>query len=131
MLFLCSCSVARLVWIKKILVAVSPEWGDRTKELIRRYNFTKVELVTGGASRHRSIQNGVRRLELEGCAATASGGGHPGRNGEGSSEGEVVVVVHDAVRPFADEDILRRVALAAKEYGVRSLSLETFMGGAQ
>ena len=29
-----------------------------------------------------------------------------------------VVVIHDAVRPFVDEETLRQVALAAREYGV-------------
>ena len=30
------------------------------------------------------------------------------------------VILHDAVRPFADEEMLRRVTLAAKQYGVKT-----------
>ncbi|XP_038058196.1 D-ribitol-5-phosphate cytidylyltransferase-like [Patiria miniata] len=108
-------SFQRLSWIEKILVAVSPEWEGHMTELIQRYKFTKVGLVNGGTSRHRSIQNGVRHLQdhiLKGL-----GGAHLRENGKVSSEEEPVVIVHDAVRPFADEDILRKVALAAKEHG--------------
>ena len=40
--------------------------------------------------------------------------------GEGEEEEErpKVVIIHDAVRPFVDEDFLYQIAVAAKEHGV-------------
>ncbi len=34
-----------------------------------------------------------------------------------------VVIIHDAVRPFVEEDLLLKITLAAKEQGVRFLFL--------
>ncbi|XP_066287003.1 D-ribitol-5-phosphate cytidylyltransferase-like, partial [Branchiostoma lanceolatum] len=56
---------------------------------------SKVTVVSGAPTRHRSIWNGLKAV--------------------GSSTD--VVVLHDAVRPLIEEDFLKRVVLAAKEHG--------------
>lgn len=62
-------------------------------------------MVPGGSTRHRSIWNGVQAL------------------GEEEEEGEraKVVIIHDAVRPFVEEDLLYKIAMAAKEQGVSEI----------
>lgn len=84
-------------WIQDIVVAVAKENVDQMKDIVQHFGHRKVRVVTGGSTRHRSIWNGVQALA--------------GRRPE-------VVVVHDAVRPFVDEDFLCQITLAAKEHGV-------------
>ena len=90
------------------------------KELVSRYKLTKVDLVNGGPDRHRSIQNGVKHLRD--CVLERAEDGEPagevGRRSIPPTEEEPVVIVHDATRPFADEDILLKVTLAAKKHRV-------------
>ncbi|XP_070536497.1 D-ribitol-5-phosphate cytidylyltransferase-like isoform X2 [Ptychodera flava] len=67
------------------------------KEIIDKYQYTKVQLVEGAASRHRTIKKC-----LESIPATAL---------------PDVVILHDAVRPFANENVLSKVSQAAYEHG--------------
>lgn len=90
-------SPGRVSWIRDIVVAVAEENLDRMTDIIQRFGHRKVRLVTGGSTRHRSIYNGVQALA------------------EDSPE---VVIIHDAVRPFVEEDFLSKITLAAKEHGV-------------
>eukprot|EP00063_Salmo_salar_P045856 XP_014020691.1 PREDICTED: isoprenoid synthase domain-containing protein-like [Salmo salar] len=70
-------------------------------DIIHRFHHRNVLVVHGGSTRHRSIFNGVRALsEGEGGTARVK---------------PKVVVIHDAVRPFVEEDFLLKVTMAAKE----------------
>lgn len=98
----CSCRVS---WIQCIVVVVAKENVDLMTDIIQRFQHRKVRVVTSGSTRHRSICNGVLAL------------------GEGDEEGPAadrpkVVIIHDAVRPFVEEDFLYKIAMAAKEQGV-------------
>lgn len=74
-------------------------------QIVQQFCHTKVKVVEGGTTRHRSIFSGLQAF-IE------------------SSEGPElpkpkVVIIHDAVRPFVDEEFLLKITLAAKEQGVR------------
>lgn len=95
---MCSC---RVPWIQCIVVVVAKENVDLMTDIIQRFQHRKVRVVPGGSTRHRSICNGVLAL------------------GEGEEEERPkVVIIHDAVRPFVEEDFLYKIAMAAKEQGV-------------
>uniref|UniRef100_A0A3Q4HPG8 D-ribitol-5-phosphate cytidylyltransferase n=1 Tax=Neolamprologus brichardi TaxID=32507 RepID=A0A3Q4HPG8_NEOBR len=89
-------------WIQSIVVAVAKENMDLMTDIIQRFKHRKVRAVPGGSTRHRSICNGVLALGEEERPAV----GRP-----------KVVIIHDAVRPFVEEDFLCKIAMAAKEQG--------------
>ncbi|XP_077577233.1 D-ribitol-5-phosphate cytidylyltransferase [Stigmatopora nigra] len=86
-------------WIRRIVVVVAKEKTDLMTNLVKHYRHVKVHVEPGGSTRHRSIRNGVQSLADQ-----------EGKDG-------MVVVVHDAVRPFVEEELLRRVVMAAREHG--------------
>lgn len=94
--FLCVCP-RRVSWIQDIVVVVAKENVDQMSDIVQRFGHRKVRVVTGGSTRHRSICNGVQAL---------------------AEDRPEVVIVHDAVRPFVEEDFLYQITLAAKEHGV-------------
>lgn len=93
------------------MVVVAKENMNLMMDVVQRFQHRKVRVVPGGSTRHRSISNGVLALG----------------EGEGKQEGgqmltadrPKVVIIHDAVRPFVEEDFLFKIAMAAKEQGVR------------
>ncbi|XP_032374839.1 D-ribitol-5-phosphate cytidylyltransferase isoform X1 [Etheostoma spectabile] len=89
----------RVSWIQSIVVVVAKENMDLMTDIVQRFQHKKVRAVPGGSTRHRSICNGVRALA------------------DGEEERPKVVIIHDAVRPFVDEDLLYKIAMAAKEQG--------------
>ncbi|NWI85499.1 ISPD cytidylyltransferase, partial [Pitta sordida] len=95
---------SRISWISDIIVVVSPENIETMKAIIEKYGHKKVVVVEGGITRHRSIFNGLKVFAEKELSS------HLLQKPE-------VVIIHDAVRPFVDEDILSRVVMAAKEHG--------------
>lgn len=91
----------RVSWIRSVVVVVAKENMELMVDISQRFRHTRVQVVAGGSTRHRSISNGVMSLAAE----------------EGE-DGPKVVIVHDAVRPFVEEDFLCKIAVAAKEHGV-------------
>ena len=82
--------------VREIVVVVPADSLARTRLLVRRAGFRKVSaVVQGGKDRQASVLNG-----LSGCAS---------RTG--------LVLVHDAVRPFAGKATIMRVIRAAARYG--------------
>ena len=72
--------------IDEIVPIVSAEDIDRTWRIVGKYEFTKVtKVVPGGETRQRSVYNGLRTL----------------------GERTDVVVIHDGVRPFVTDEIIR------------------------
>lgn len=77
--------------------------------VIHQFHHTKVKVVEGGTTRHRSIFSGLQAFTE-------------------SVEGPVlprpkVVIIHDAVRPFVEEEFLLKITLAAKEQGVSAFCM--------
>ncbi|XP_067686158.1 D-ribitol-5-phosphate cytidylyltransferase-like [Haliotis asinina] len=93
----------RLPWIKFIIVTVSESCKDTMLQLVTDYNLHKVTVVVGSSTRHRSIYNGIKAVERV-CSATD------------------VVLIHDAVRIFGEEDLIRDIALAAHKHGASGVT---------
>uniref|UniRef100_A0A1A8FJI8 D-ribitol-5-phosphate cytidylyltransferase n=1 Tax=Nothobranchius korthausae TaxID=1143690 RepID=A0A1A8FJI8_9TELE len=92
----------RVSWIQNIVVVVAKENMDMMMDIIQRFQHRKVQVVPGGSTRHRSICNGVMAL---------------GEEERSADDKPKVVIIHDAVRPFVEEDFLHKIAVAAKEQG--------------
>ncbi|XP_044149945.1 D-ribitol-5-phosphate cytidylyltransferase isoform X2 [Bufo gargarizans] len=75
---------------------------SRTLEALERHK--SVTLVEGGVTRHRSIFNGLRAFTEDHSLGPAL-------------QKPEVVIIHDAVRPFVDEETLLQVTCAARQYG--------------
>ena len=46
--------------IEKIVVVCVRDWVDELKQIVEKYNFTKVQwIIEGGSTGHDSIRNGV------------------------------------------------------------------------
>ncbi|KAJ0066397.1 hypothetical protein NL108_012429 [Boleophthalmus pectinirostris] len=98
----------RVRWVQCVVVVVATEHLSLMTDIVQRYRHTKVRVVPGGSTRHRSIRRGVQALgESEEQTEAGAAGTHPPK----------VVIIHDAVRPFVDEDFLYKIAMAAKEQG--------------
>ncbi|XP_041514326.1 D-ribitol-5-phosphate cytidylyltransferase isoform X4 [Microtus oregoni] len=96
-------ALERVCWIKDIVVAVTAENMEAMRSIIQRYGHKRISLAEAGATRHRSIFNGLKAL---------------------AEDQPDVVIIHDAVRPFVEEDILLRVVTAAKEHGCSDYDFE-------
>ncbi|XP_019515432.1 PREDICTED: isoprenoid synthase domain-containing protein isoform X2 [Hipposideros armiger] len=83
---------------------------ETMKGIIQRYQHQRISLVEAGVTRHRSIFSGLRALAM----------GQP----DSQLSKPEVVIIHDAVRPFVEEDVLLRVVTAAKEHGCSDYDLE-------
>ncbi|XP_029306995.1 D-ribitol-5-phosphate cytidylyltransferase [Cottoperca gobio] len=94
----------RVSWIQSIVVVVAKESINLMTDIVQHFQHTKVRVVPGGSTRHRSICNGVLALGEEGEERPAA-------------DRPKVVIIHDAVRPFVEEDFLYKIAMAAKEQG--------------
>ncbi|CAD7694148.1 unnamed protein product [Nyctereutes procyonoides] len=92
-----------ICWIKDIVVAVTGENMEAMKGIIQKYQHQRISLVTAGVTRHRSIFNGLKALAED--------------QPDSKLSKPEVVIIHDAVRPFVEEDVLLKVVTAAKEHG--------------
>ncbi|XP_063054424.1 D-ribitol-5-phosphate cytidylyltransferase [Engraulis encrasicolus] len=94
----------RILWIDTIVVVVPKESHCLMEDIILKYNHTKVKIVDGGSTRHRSIFNGLRAFSEQGTGFNL--------------QKPEVVIIHDAVRPFLEEDFLHKITVCAKDHGV-------------
>ncbi|XP_032036890.1 D-ribitol-5-phosphate cytidylyltransferase isoform X2 [Aythya fuligula] len=94
----------RVSWISDIIVVVSPENIETMKSIIEKYGHKRVTVVKGGITRHRSIFNGLKVFAEN-------------QSSNRLLQKPEVVIIHDAVRPFVEEDILLKVVTAAKDHG--------------
>jgi 2-C-methyl-D-erythritol 4-phosphate cytidylyltransferase len=85
--------------IDQIVVVVSAEHEQEYRKVLIDDARLPVEIAIGGAERHLSAMNGLRR-----------------------SHGEQVIV-HDGVRPFVTHDLIRAVLDASIEHGAAMLGL--------
>jgi 2-C-methyl-D-erythritol 4-phosphate cytidylyltransferase len=83
--------------IDRIVLASHALWIEELKNLIEKYNIKKVhDIIPGGEERYISVLNA-----LSSAAALNSD----------------YIMVHDAVRPFASDDLITRTAEACSESG--------------
>ncbi|XP_072269060.1 D-ribitol-5-phosphate cytidylyltransferase isoform X2 [Pyxicephalus adspersus] len=97
-------AMERVSWISDVVVVVAPESVDLMKFIVHQYGHRRVSLVEGGPTRHRSIFNGLRAFLEDHSLGRAL-------------QKPEVVIIHDAVRPFVEEDVLQQITRAAKENG--------------
>ncbi|KAM6201522.1 D-ribitol-5-phosphate cytidylyltransferase isoform 3-T3 [Rhynchocyon petersi] len=103
-------ALERVCWIKDIVVTVTRENMKAMESIIQRYQHKRISLVESGVTRHKSIFNGLKALAEDGPNSKLTK--------------PEVVIIHDAVRPFVEEDILLKVVTAAKEHGCSDYDLE-------
>ncbi|XP_053409566.1 D-ribitol-5-phosphate cytidylyltransferase isoform X2 [Nycticebus coucang] len=96
-------ALERVCWIKDIVVAVTSENMEAMNSIIQKYQHKRISLVEAGVTRHRSIFNGLKALAED--------------QPDSKLSKPEVVIIHDAVRPFVEEDVLFKVVIAAKEHG--------------
>jgi len=86
----------KLEIINEIIVTAPAEYVAHTKDMATRYGFNKLsEVVPGGENRAASVYSALNQL----------------------SETTDIVLIHDGVRPFVSEEVIRAVAAAGKDYG--------------
>lgn len=73
--------------IVAVVVVAPPGFEDRVREAVASIDGSSVIVVTGGATRQRSVEAGIRAVDA----------------------GVDVVVVHDAARPFASSELFSAV----------------------
>ncbi|MGH9580632.1 MAG: IspD/TarI family cytidylyltransferase, partial [Terriglobales bacterium] len=87
--------------VTDIYVALRQAEGGRFQPRLERENFGKrVHLVDGGDNRQQSVANALAEVEARTRPASHD-----------------IVLVHDAVRPFVDSEIIRNVIAAAARHG--------------
>jgi 2-C-methyl-D-erythritol 4-phosphate cytidylyltransferase len=89
--------------IDSIVIAVHSEWFSFTKELIEKFNLTKVkEVVVGGKERQDSIYNALHSKSIEDAE---------------------IVLIHDAIRPFLSKTLIGKILDATEENGAVVLGI--------
>lgn len=83
-------------WISNIVVVFPASLTPASCLNEPELRHSKVEVVTGGTTRHKSIFNGINHL---------------------SQRPPDVVVVHDGVRPFIPQQILKQLVHEASQHG--------------
>jgi 2-C-methyl-D-erythritol 4-phosphate cytidylyltransferase len=97
-----TCTVfEEIPWISEVVVPVSEDHIESlTASASQLWGFKKTKFVLGSTTRHRSISAGVSYLRAL-----------------PSDQQPDVVIVHDIVRPFVEEPLLRSVSQAAFDHG--------------
>lgn len=85
--------------IDNIIIVCLENWIEYTRNIIQKYNFTKVtDIIPGGATGHISTRNGVYLLK------------------DKLSDNDYVIV-HDAARPIVSQDVINELIEVAKING--------------
>lgn len=87
--------------IDAIALAILPEWREHAERIVRRHELTKVRWVvnggsTGQESRHKALRAVAADVE---------------------DPSDVVVLVHDGVRPLITEQLISENIAVAREHG--------------
>lgn len=86
--------------IDEIIIACKDEWIDHTLELIKKAGLKKVKsVVPGGETALKSQLNGLQEIERR------------------HVDVDVIVLIHDAVRPLVDNDTVVRCIKSVQEHG--------------
>ncbi|KAH3704221.1 hypothetical protein DPMN_079277 [Dreissena polymorpha] len=90
----------RFNWVQNIVIIVSAEYIDRVTAMVYCCK-DKVNVVLGSNTRHRSIREGAQALL------------HVRPD---------VVVIHDVVRPFVDEEVVKTIVKNAFVHGAAGVT---------
>lgn len=91
--------------IEKIVVVCVREWIDHVRDLVKKYDLTKVAwIIEGGNTGHDSIRNGVFFLKDK-------------------IQEDDYIIIHDAVRPVLPQKAIDEVIRIAYEKGNASSSI--------
>lgn len=83
--------------VEAIVIPVHNEWFTFTQELMKKYNCHKVkEVIIGGIERQDSVFNALHTKSIK------------------DSD---IVLVHDAVRPFASPTMIQNIIDSTEDYG--------------
>ncbi|MFZ7119661.1 MAG: 2-C-methyl-D-erythritol 4-phosphate cytidylyltransferase [Eubacteriaceae bacterium] len=91
--------------IDNIVIVMNQDYIDYTYELIEKYNINKdIDIVKGGESRQGSTFNGLMALK---------------------DYNPDIVVIHEAVRPFIDEELINETIDEAVKHGAVDVGVKT------
>jgi 2-C-methyl-D-erythritol 4-phosphate cytidylyltransferase / 2-C-methyl-D-erythritol 2,4-cyclodiphosphate synthase len=88
-------SILAIEEVIQVIIAIPSEHIKTAESILQRLAQGKVQCIQGGSSRQESVRNGIA---------------HIGQDAD-------VIMVHDAVRPICDRDMMRRVLEAAWKKG--------------
>ena len=91
-----------------IYLAVNEDYKNYVNDLLEKYfkgNIAKITIVNGGDERIDSIHNVIEAID------------------ESSINDDDIIVIHDAVRPFVTEKIIKDNIKGAREYGATVTSV--------
>lgn len=85
--------------IDGIAIVCIENWIPYLEKILEKYQITKVKkIVPGGKTGQESIYNGLKAIE-------------------NFSEKDSIVLIHDGVRPFINEDVITNCIETTKKYG--------------
>lgn len=88
--------------IDAIAVVCVADWIDYLKKQLKRFHITKVKwVVPGGETAQESTRNGLNAI----------------RDNSGCDPKDVIVLIHDGVRPLINEKVITDNIRMVKEYG--------------
>ncbi len=87
----------RIGEVTSVIVAITPSWEEYTNEMIVVHGLSKVnKIVAGGKERQDSVSNALNYI---------------------APNEYDVILIHDAVRPFASPELVRKIIMTASETG--------------
>ena len=82
--------------IKEIILVFNKKDIESVKKKIKKFRIRKIkDVVSGGSTRRKSVENGLRKI----------------------SQDTDIVLIHDGVRPFIDNATISSVINSARKFG--------------
>ncbi len=96
--------------IERIVVAVPENWISYTKDIVEKYcDDERIDIIAGGSDRNGTIMNICRHIEEN-----------------YKTKKDVVLVTHDAVRPFITQRIIKDNVEGCLKYGATDTVVPAF-----
>lgn len=96
--------------IERIVVAVPENWISYTKDIVEKYcDDERIDIIAGGSDRNGTIMNICRHIEAN-----------------YKTKKDVVLVTHDAVRPFITQRIIKDNVEGCLKYGATDTVVPAF-----
>jgi len=105
----------RVSIVDKIVVTAPAEYVNHAWEIATAHKLNKVRaVIAGGASRAASIYAALKALPFVG---TGTGPEKLPHSGDKPNSPPEIVLIHDGVRPFVSEELIKSVARATQAHG--------------